>query len=241
MMLAYSKEANADIILNNDYNKAPYFGGLTYCAYEINVLGDPALSVWTDTPREFTTLPEYTATATEFTMKTPPLTWVALCDAAGTILTTQLTGLSSTADSTIVNIADSTCRINDTPYKQYVAANPTGKMKVKIKAHNYIAVEKEITLSTGIAQNTPGSILGINRIYASGKTVSIQYTLSRKAAVTISLFDVKGALIKTLLHRSMDAGINRNAFTLSGIGNGVYYCKVKAGAEQRAEKLVITK
>ena len=49
-MNAYSKEVNAALILEEDINLGPYFGQCKWIAYCVNVLGDPALDIWTAEP-----------------------------------------------------------------------------------------------------------------------------------------------------------------------------------------------
>ncbi|MCK5760883.1 MAG: hypothetical protein KAH33_06285, partial [Candidatus Delongbacteria bacterium] len=50
-MNAYSKEINAALILEEDINLGPYFGQCKWIAYTVNVLGDPALDIWTAEPQ----------------------------------------------------------------------------------------------------------------------------------------------------------------------------------------------
>ena len=50
-MNAYSKEINAPLILEENINLGPYFGQCKWIAYCVNVLGDPALDVWTSEPQ----------------------------------------------------------------------------------------------------------------------------------------------------------------------------------------------
>jgi hypothetical protein len=53
-MNAYSKEVNAALILEENINLGPYFGQCKWIAYCVNVLGDPALDVWTAEPETMT-------------------------------------------------------------------------------------------------------------------------------------------------------------------------------------------
>ncbi|MBN2788604.1 MAG: hypothetical protein JXR69_00280 [Candidatus Delongbacteria bacterium] len=53
-MNAYSKEINAPLILEEDINLGPYFGQCKWIAYCVNVLGDPALDIWTSEPLTMT-------------------------------------------------------------------------------------------------------------------------------------------------------------------------------------------
>ncbi len=125
-----SREANVGIILANDTTATDptgYFGIIRYCAYNTNVFGDPALSIWTATPDSLHPSYDSVITGTTFTAGTPPFTWVALLTENDSIICTHVTGID----------ADSNCVINDQVLADYVNANPLGKLKVRIKAHNY--------------------------------------------------------------------------------------------------------
>lgn len=139
MMNAYSKEMNADLICESDIQSPPYFGQMKYAAYNLNVLGDPALSVWTDTPQQLD--PDYDTLLLLplFTMQTPPYSWVAIVDPDGNIISTQLTG------------SGGNCVIDDDTFADYVVNNPLDTLKVRIKAHNYLPFEGNLYIFTSDA------------------------------------------------------------------------------------------
>ncbi len=136
MMQAYSKEVNKQQILDIDINSAPYFGQMSYACYSLNVLGDPALSIWTKTPGTLVPVYDTVLTLPLFTMQTPPYTWVALLG-NDSIICTQLTG------------ADGNCVIDDGALAAYMTANPYGMMKVNIKAHNYLPYQGNLHINFG--------------------------------------------------------------------------------------------
>ena len=129
MMNACSKEMNIDIILDNNItNSSSYFGQLKWAAYTVNVLGDPALSVWTDTPGSLNPTYDTILTDSSFEVQTPSYSWVALCaqtQRGDSIICTQLTD------------SGGSCVIDDQVLIDYVTANPQGNLKLRIKAHNY--------------------------------------------------------------------------------------------------------
>lgn len=240
MMHALSKEDQSDIVLNTDINTAPYFGSISYCCYETNVLGDPALSIWTTKPMTYTDLPDYTATATEFTMKTPPYSWVALLDENGDFITTQLTGYVYDADASFV-VQDSTCKINDDLYKNYVANNPGKKIKVRIKAHNYLPYEKEVEVTTGIFADNSGTLPANYSIRSFGKFVRVSYTLTNEELITVSIYNSKGALVKELINSKQGAGNHSIDINSENFSNGIYYCKLNTVRDQSVKKFFITR
>ena len=239
-MHALGKEANAEIVLNPDIEAPPYFGCITYCVYETNVLGDPALSRWTEEPKQWAQLPDYTATTTEFTMKTPPYTWVALLTESDEFITTQLTGYTYDADTSF-NVQDSTCKINDDLYKNYVTSNPGKKITVRIKAHNYLPYESEVTVTTGIFSTNTDMLPIKYAIKPFGKYFRVYYTLSNEEFINISVYNSKGTLIKTLINSNQGAGKHSIDLNSKDFSNGIYYCKLKTDKTQGVKKILITK
>ena len=224
MMLAYSKWENKQQILNTDINAQPYYGQLTYCAYQVNCLGDPALSIWTNTPQQWTNT-NYSLNGNVFTWDTEnPYSWVALCQENGDIITTQLTG------------EDGKCQIDDSAISDYLNNNPGAKIKVRIKAHNYLPFESDMTnISNTITENFSSSFI------SSGKTITIKYTLPVQGMVNISLFNSKGALVKTFVNNNLTAGKYSLNLNTSDLSNGVYYCRLKFNKTQNVNKFFVAK
>ncbi len=238
-MNAISKEANADLALDPDaLSTPPYYGSIRYHCYATNLFGDAALSVWTDTPKDLTEPFEYTANADRFTMKTPPYTQVALADAStGEIFTSQLTGYDAAADNSFT-LKDSLCSISDDAYKNYVAGND--KVKVYIKAHNYIANSFELTISTSTINPADFSIKQYSIKQVKGK-VLITFTLPANEFVNLSIYNSKGMLLKTLMNNNVQAGDQFVTFKNRGLSNGIYYCRIKTKSSQNIKSFLITR
>ena len=238
MMNAYSKEINTDIIVNSDIQTPPYYGSMRFAVYQVNVLGDPALSVWTDTPKELTQPFEWAATPDKFTMKTPPFTWVALADiSSGEIFTTQLTGFNAAADNSFVP-EDSICEITDDDYKDYVAINHFAK--VYIKAHNYLAKSFDIQFNPGIINFNEKVIKQYSVKSIKGK-ILIYFTLLSKEIVTISVYNSKGTLANTMVNKYQNSGKYSVAFKSDDFCNGIYYIKLSTGNNTLVRKAVVIK
>jgi len=232
-MHAMGKEANVDIVVDaNALDKAPYYGIIRYCCYNTNLFGDPAVSVWTKNPLDLNQPFEYTANGTQFTMKTPPYTMVALANAAGEIFTTQLTGYKASANNSFTP-GDSTCLINDNAYKTYAAANTT--MKVYIKAHNYIAKSFDVPISTAIVNNVVKS----SYIKYIGEKVLIN--LPTDGIVSLSVYNQKGALVKQLFNGMLKAGSHQMKLDNNSLSDGVYYYSMMLNNNKYVEKFIVTK
>lgn len=232
MMNGYSKEINADLIIESDITKPPYYGQMKYMCYEWTILGDPALSMWTEIPQNLQADHPTMLSSTTFTWDTQkPYTWVALLDGNGradTIICAQLTG------------EDGKCNIDDQALASFVNANPSGKLKINVKAHNYLPYQGEIQISS---QGISGDLIDKagSRITINGKYGRIAYSLPVKGLVTISLYDSRGALIKAVLNENQNAGDHSVGFNSSDISNGVYYLRMGINNNKLVKKFVVTK
>lgn len=235
-MHAMGKEAVVDIVVDPDaLSTAPWYGIIRYCCYTTDLFGEPALSVWTDTPEDLTQPFDFTANGTSFTMNTPPYTQVALADVArGDIFSAQLTGYTAASDNSF-DPSDSTCLINDQAWKDYAAAN--SKVKVYIKAHNYIANSFDVDISTGI-ENTPANVLSQYSVKPVNGYLLISFTKSVSENVNLSVYDSKGALA---MIGKVKAGNRFAKLDTRDLSNGIYFCKIKAKSAQNVESFIITK
>ncbi len=228
MMHAYSKEISKQAILDDvpGANNVPYWGGLRWAAYNANILGDPALSVWTEAPK--TLEPTYALEGQKFTADTKnPYSWVALEGKEGTIVINQLTG------------EDGKCAIEDKVLSDYIAANQGTKMTVRIKAHNHLPFEGELDLATAIATNFAHQTPITKLIQIPGDALHINYSLTNKGSVSFALYNSKGALVKNIPSRDLDAGSHTLRVNSKGMGQGIYYYRLSINNAPFTGKLIL--
>jgi hypothetical protein len=231
MMNAYAKEANAGIILDPDINRPPYCGQLKWCAYETNVLGDPALSLWTEAPAVLAPSLPPTLTTGHFSLRTPPYSWVALADAAGVILCTQLTDSAGN------------CSIQNDALSNYLQVNPQGRLKVLIKAHNFYPYSGEVSLDipAGVP-GTDGDRLGLRVVLVrTGNVYTLKYRLPSSENVRVEIFDSRGLLVRRAVNERQNAGEHAALFDDSGFHNGLYFFRITAGNHRQGGKFVAVK
>jgi hypothetical protein len=231
-MHARGKEAVATIILNSTLNTPPYYNCIRYCIYETNIFGDPALSIWTNTPQTFTATIASPLTTNYFEWNSAsPYTWVALCDGTGKIFATQLTG------------KDGKCKIDNAIVTKYLQDNNGKTLTVRVKAHNYLPYEGtvDIKLSTGIINAAQNSLSFINHTNISSNVATIKYSLKNSGPANISIFNSKGSLIRTLVNGIMNAGNYSVSFNTSAVNNGIYYCRLTVDGAQSVQKFHLVK
>ena len=70
---------------------------------------------------------------------------------------------------------------------------------------------------------------------------TIRYDLPREAHVKITVFDITGAEVVTLIDRSEPAGYHDITFTVSNLASGIYFYQMKAGDFSTVKRMVLLK
>lgn len=68
---------------------------------------------------------------------------------------------------------------------------------------------------------------------------NVVYEVSRRAYVTVTVFDVSGREVARLVEGMRTPGVYRVNFDAADLGTGVYYCRMKAGKVTRMIKMVL--
>jgi len=231
MMQAYAKELHAAMICDSNLNNpASYNGHMKACAYGMNILGDPALSVWTAKPQQLIADYPTPLTTAVFEWDTKkPYTWVALV-AGGKILCTQLTG------------EDGKCIIDEPSLADYAKTNPNGSLKVRVKAHNYLPFEGDLPIDYQVSISNQHTIKSpVTLKHSDNRTVTIRYTLGPKQAICLSLYSTTGRFIKSLADGLKPEGEHTVQMHTDRIPAGVYYIKLSTGEHSFSQKIIIMK
>lgn len=69
----------------------------------------------------------------------------------------------------------------------------------------------------------------------------IEFSLPRRAFVSLKIFDVSGRQVNLLLNEWLDPGEHRTKFSASGLASGIYYYQLVAGKAQITRKLLFLK
>jgi flagellar hook assembly protein FlgD len=89
-------------------------------------------------------------------------------------------------------------------------------------------------------------VLGQNHPNPFNPSTSISFQLPSPSHAVISIFDVRGSLVRTLVDETMSAGphqVEWNGRDDGGniVGSGVYFYRLAAGGHSQAKKMVILK
>ena len=69
----------------------------------------------------------------------------------------------------------------------------------------------------------------------------IRHGLPARARVTLSVYNLLGQLIGTLVRETEDAGFHEAAFDGTGLPSGVYFYRLEAGGFVQAKRLILTR
>ncbi len=111
---------------------------------------------------------------------------------------------------------------------------------------NLVAARTHILTGVGAPAATADAVLHLPHPNPFNPTTSIRYHLHRRTRVILSIFDVRGELVTTLVHEEQSPGpksVLWNARDRRGnaLASGVYLCRLQAGSVQQTRKLVLLK
>jgi hypothetical protein len=72
-------------------------------------------------------------------------------------------------------------------------------------------------------------------------SATIRYSVPQASPVTLTLYDVQGREVATLVDTHLEPGGYTCAIRADDLSNGVYFLRLKAGAQSDARKLVVLK
>jgi hypothetical protein len=88
---------------------------------------------------------------------------------------------------------------------------------------------------------------GVNEVQLLGtypnparQQATVRYALPERQDVTVSLYDVLGRQVRTVVNDSKD-GRHEQTLDVNGLSSGVYFLRLQAGGETRTQKITVTR
>jgi flagellar hook assembly protein FlgD len=83
----------------------------------------------------------------------------------------------------------------------------------------------------------------INQVYPNpfNPTTTIHYSLNKNANVEVSIYDIAGRLITTLINEFQIAGYHFITWDASNYSSGIYFLNMSSGEISKTKKLVLIK
>lgn len=82
-------------------------------------------------------------------------------------------------------------------------------------------------------------VLGQNYPNPFRNETTIQYSLPQAGKVSLTLFDISGRIVRTLVNGSKEAGTHAVSFTTGNLTSGIYYYRLQVGDFSDVKKLTI--
>lgn len=218
-MLGYCKDINADgikdaIIKFNPSDKKQgwnsYFGQLKWQAWEVNLLGDPAMNVWSAKPDSLKpTLPDAVKNG-KLEFQTQPLARVAVLNAAG--------------DIEYSSVADDKGNVKMTLTSSYSV-----EKKINICAANYYPCQRTIKVDPTNINTTMNNNKISNfssRLHRAQNAIIFSYSAASAQKVTLSLYAFNGKCILQQVQHIPHAGDFTLPISNRALSSGCYYAEL---------------
>jgi hypothetical protein len=73
----------------------------------------------------------------------------------------------------------------------------------------------------------------------SNSSFNFEYNLSVASDVELTIFDVNGRKIETILNGHQGSGVHRIDWAADRLSSGIYFCRIKAGVYTETKKMVL--
>ena len=109
----------------------------------------------------------------------------------------------------------------------YNIAIDTNENPVNITAENSLIPDKNY-----LHQNYPNPF---------NPSTNINFDLKDNGAVSLDVYDVSGKLVRRIFGGFLSAGTYNINFNASGLGSGIYFCRMQSGDFVQVNKLILVK
>ncbi len=118
------------------------------------------------------------------------------------------------------------------------AATENGKIYVTGNALLGIENLSQLPMKFQLQQNYPNPF---GEKVSAGSFTTIKFSLSKKENVTLSVFDILGRKVKTLVNKNLAPGEHKVFLSAEDLPSGVYFYELKTNSNVQVKKMVILK
>ena len=108
----------------------------------------------------------------------------------------------------------------------------------KIK-QDYINVQEATSLKNDVSNKLHEFYLSQNYPNPFNALTRINYTLPNKSAVKLSVFDISGRVVKTLVNQVQNTGLYSVSLDASDLTSGIYIYKLKTGSFEQNRRMIL--
>ncbi|HZV12069.1 MAG TPA: YCF48-related protein, partial [Candidatus Kapabacteria bacterium] len=92
--------------------------------------------------------------------------------------------------------------------------------------------QSQVASSFGLLQNYPNPF---------NPVTNIEYSIPQRANVTLTVYNMLGEAVQTLVHQTQESGVYNATFDASNLPNGNYYYELRAGSFMKRMMMTLTK
>jgi len=202
-------------------------GAVRWCFYELNLLGDPALDAWTDTPESLSA--DYPSSIERGDPSIAVETGLA-----GAVASLYRNGLCYGR-----GVADASGRIVLT--LNATLPDSVTWCELNIRAHNHYMHTDTMPIdeATSALALAPVATLDQNAPNPFNPSTVIRFSLARDAEMDLRVYDTSGREISLLAHGRASKGPHAVRWAPSGIATGVYFYRLKTQGVTITRKAVL--
>ena len=129
------------------------------------------------------------------------------------------------AANPVINLADKTVSISQSEVSNFYIVTSD-------KATGLIEGNRSVPGIFSLQQNYPNPF---------NPATTIEFSIKENAIVNLSVYNILGQKVTTLLNQQLGAGTHKVQFNASGLSSGIYFYKLSAGNEIRVMKMNLLK
>jgi hypothetical protein len=202
-------------------------GAHRWCFYALNLLGDPALDAWTDTPVALTAghAPRIGRSDTLLAVEAGVEGAVGALYGGGRCFGI---GIADSYGHIYIHLSQSLPDSLDT-------------IELSVRAHNHLIYydSLDVVTDTGHAEIMPSLTLDQNIPNPFNPSTRIDFTLPSDGLVDLRVYDVSGRQVDHILRRQMTAGRHTITWRPDGLSSGVYFYVLRAQEVKIVRKAVL--
>lgn len=202
-------------------------GAVRWCFYELNLLGDPALDAWTDTPESLSV--SHPAAIGRYDSGIAVETGVS-----GAVACLFRGGVSYARA-----VADATGHID--LVRSLMFPDSVSWVELSVKAHDRYLYRDTISIVETTSAGTPLAVAKLDQNFPNpfNPATVIRFTLSRDDFVDLRVYDAGGREVACLARGRAEKGPHAVTWSPRGLACGVYLYVLKTGESAIARKAVL--
>jgi hypothetical protein len=222
----------------NNYAKANNHT-LTDIVYGLNVYGDPALRVWTSTPRPISTVvPTQVEVGANSFAITASSGGQALDSAIVTVIGSSGMLFIDTTDN---NGISDVSFVLESDTSVILTVSKSGYLPSESVLSSSITLDAESQLSDENRSGSVSYLLDQNYPNPFNTTTTVRFDLQRASDVRVDIFNALGRLVTTAIHGHRGAGVHEVTVQAADWPSGVYFYRLRTSDFTETKKMVLLK